>query len=114
MVLFTFGIFKLMLALIALLAMTIDFIRHRELKYIFVAYFCLVMSAGVIALQDFYSIVIVGTAISTLEDFYYNIGLDFAFHFFGITMAGLLFAKTAYSSNSRIIAIKQKTRRKFK
>jgi hypothetical protein len=98
MVIFTFGIFKLMLALIALIAMTIDFMRHHELKYIFIAYVFLVLSAGSIALKDFYDVV----------------GFDFTFHFFGITMAGLLFAKTAYSANKRITAIKKKTRRKFK
>jgi hypothetical protein len=98
MVYFSFEAFRFMLALIALSAMLLEFIRNKELRYVFLAYFFLAVSAGVVALA--------GAGYFPAQDFF--------FHLFGISLGGLLFAKTAYSANKRINRIRTKTTKVFR
>lgn len=73
----------------------LDFRRHRNLLPFFVAYTLLVL----------------GTASTVLEGFYFESIFNFVEHFFGIMTAGLAFALTAYLSNRQIERAREKGRK---
>ena len=96
-------LFRLVLVLVAWVAMLYDNYHHRDLKLVCYAYTFLVLSAvaaifASMASQAQNPIVVV---------------FDYLTHIFGILLAGLLFLLTAYAAHQQMNAVEEKTKQIF-